>query len=177
MKLRTVSLLIIGLIILAACRGSDSDNNSSSDKRDITLRPAPVRTLVEGCPQQELEDWFEVSYFNIQSFIDEAEIQARTADEGRRNEMDTIIDRLQGYRNVVTLAPTPNCVEAVHSEVLDGMEQILNSFQQYANATIGAQELGEQVARDIQPMKDTIDNFIEDTAPLYQVEPSTQVPQ
>jgi hypothetical protein len=177
MKLRALFLFMLGLLLLAACRGGDDDSGvNSPDTRNITLRPVPVRTLIDGCPQQDLEDWFEVSYFNIQSFIDISERESLAANDNRRNEIDVVIDDLQGYRNVVTSVATPICVEAVHADVLSGMETILSSFQQFANAEIGAEALVDQVTRDLQPMKATIDNLLEDTAPLYQIDPPTPSP-
>ena len=174
--LRALSLLMLGLFVLVACRGDDNSSGNSPDARNVTLRPAPVRTLVDGCPQYGLEDWFEVAYFNIQSFIDNAEREALAANDNRRNEIDTVIEDLQGYRNVVTSAPTPTCVEAIHADVLSEMATVLNSFQKFANAEIGAVQLGEQVTRDLQPMKTTIDNLPQEIAPLYQLEPPTPEP-
>lgn len=171
--LRGFSLFILGLLVLVACRGGDDNGGNSPDARNVTLRPAPVRTLVDGCPQNDLEDWFEIAYFNIQSFIDNAEREALAANDNRRNEVESVIENLQGYRNVVTSVPTPTCVEAVHTQVLSDMATVLNSFQRYANAEIGAVELGEQVTRDLQSLKTTIDNLPQEIAPLYQVDPPT----
>lgn len=167
MRKLTLLLLII-VLALAACGGGDDDKDGSSRSRDVTLPAVPNRTLVEGCPPLELENWVETAYFNMQSFVTDADVNARTADDNNRDAIDVVLDRLVLLRNSVSTAPTPDCVGERHVSIVAAMQKVVDDFQLFANAQINASDLQQRVTQDLQIIQSNIDGILDETAPLYQ---------
>lgn len=160
-------------ILLAACNPSDDSAGGSSRSLEVTIPGVAQRNIIEGCPPDIFEDWFEKTYFNMQAFVDDAEVNARTANDDRRNEVDFVLDRLVSLRNAVNDVSTPTCVQDRHQQVVSNMQVIIDHFQLFANAEISAQELNERVSRDIEDLKLIIDTFLEEVEPLYQLDESS----
>lgn len=168
--MRKITSLLFLILVVAAC-SSDNKTSNSSRSRDVTVPPLPNMTLVEGCPALELENWVETAYFNMQSFVNDAEVSARLADDNRRNEMDSVIDRLVLLRNSVNSANTPDCVAARHQAIVGDMQRVIDDFQLFANTQISASDLQRRATEDVQRIKTTIDIILAETAPLYQINP------
>lgn len=164
--------IIILLIVLVACGGDEPSGGGSSLSLEVTIPAVQPRTLVDGCPREELEDWFEVTYFPLRDFVERSQIKSRTARDDRRNEIDVVLDELVAVRDRINSAVTPDCVQTRHLVIVNDMQAIIEDFQLFANAEISAEELETQVAAHIQALRGYIDTLEEEVAPLYQLEPT-----
>ncbi len=166
-------IILVGVMGLAACGGDQQTTGGSSRSLEVTIPAADPRTLIEGCPVEELEDWFEVSFFPMRDFVDRAQFEARKAQDGRRNEIDVVLDELVAIRDRVNNVTTPHCVEARHTTIVTNMQVIVDDFQLFANAEISAEELEERVSEDIQSLRQMLDTLEDEVRPLFQLESSS----
>lgn len=171
-----LSCTLLMLIVLSACKSDNSNKGSSIRSLEVTIPAADPRTIIEGCPSADLEDWYEKNFFNMQSFVDEADLRARTAENERRNQMDFVLDRLVSLRNAVNNAATPTCVEARHLSIVDGMQDVVIEFQRFANAEIGAEELETRVVNLLGDLENYINLLPNEVDPLMQLDPATALP-
>ncbi|MCB9436074.1 MAG: hypothetical protein H6673_03665 [Anaerolineales bacterium] len=165
MRKLTILLLLIPLLLIA-CGGDDDGDTSRS--RDLTVPAMPNRTLVDGCPVSDLENWVETAYFNMQSFVQDAEASSSSADDNNRDAIDFVVDRLVLLRNSVNMAVTPDCVADRHAFIVAGMQRVIDDFQLFANAQINTADLKQRVNQDLEEIRQNLDNILTETAPLYQ---------
>lgn len=171
-QLTLVAILLVALV-LSSCRENKPKTDGTSGSISVTIPVAAPRTIIEGCPSSELEDWYEKNFFNMQGFVDEAELRSRTADNDQRDQMDFVLDRLVSLRNTINNAPTPTCVEVRHQTIVDTMQFIIDQFQKFANAEISAEDLESAVSSDLETLKQTINLLPSEVDPLMQIDPTT----
>jgi hypothetical protein len=178
MKKRYLMLALVAVAIaLAACGGDDDENDEQRLPAEatlaVTLQPLPEQTIVPGCPPQELEDWFEATYFNMQTFLTESDASAGQADEARRPAVGDALGRLMDLRDRVARAPTPSCVQGTSGQILEAMQAVVEEFRQFADGGISESKLEERVSTHNQVIANELDVLLERIAPLYVSTPST----
>jgi hypothetical protein len=178
---RTIIALLV-MLMLAAC-GQDEDeenersNNNSNDNLGgtvvLTLLPIPDQTIVPGCASQELEDWFENTFFSMRSFAEESDENVRIANEADRQSIGLFLLRIIDYRDVVARTPTPTCVQENARQVLSSMEGVIDALQRFANGDIDKDELQDTAAPYIESLNDLVVSLPETIDPLYRLTPSS----
>jgi hypothetical protein len=178
---RTIIALLV-MLILAACGQDEDEENRDSNNGDnrvpagtivLTLLPIPDQTIVPGCPVQELEDWFESTYFSMQGFALDADELVKTANEEDRETLALSLIQLLDLRDVVAQAPTPTCVQESSRQVLSSMEGVVDALQRFANGEIDKDELAEKAAPYLQSLTSLVEALPQSTDPLYRLTPSS----
>lgn len=134
-------VVLILLPVLAAC--SDDSPREPPPFIIPSVAPQPGMTVIPGCQPADLESWYEVAYWQIETF----QTEATAGLELPRGGVSPLLARLQDLRNRLADQDTPECTSQLHSEILARLNAIILAFERFGGEDIDEAELRDIVNR------------------------------
>lgn len=143
MMLRNISLLLLLICALAACREREPLVANPLQSAPLNAKPELMVTVLPGCDMRELESWYEHVEPNVYAFRRELEPFIEQSSSAVR----AIIFRLVDLRDYVGGRPVPSCVLSLHDTAYNFMQNNVNNLIAYAEGELSQENFRTRAYR------------------------------